>query len=137
MCRDYQEMPVSQVPIQETNKYTGKLFPIGLAIWFRIDVKRHVRRNTTVERRMGKFYTGTSADKRCKLEISAFQKYFLKHQCCISVKLFQTVLPQITAELKSRWAAAELSHGQNSAMLPQGEQRAASGTRSSGHHGHQ
>lgn len=111
-------MPVSQVPIQETNKYTGKLFPIGLAIWFRIDVERHVRRNTTVERRMGKLYIGTSTDKRRKLEISAFENYFLKHQCHISVKLFQTVFPQITAELRGGWAAAELSHRQNSAALP-------------------
>lgn len=81
VCRDYQETPVSQVPIQETNKYTGKLFPIGLAIWFRIDMRRHVRRNTTVASgtRMGKIYTCTSTDERCKSEIPAFENYFLKH----------------------------------------------------------
>lgn len=67
--RDYQEMPVSQVPIQETNKYPGKLFPMGLAIWFRIDMRRQVRSSTTVasEKRMGKIHTGTATDERCKI----------------------------------------------------------------------
>lgn len=74
-------MPVSQVPIQETNKYPGKLFPIGLAIWFRIDVRRRVRSSTTAAsgRRTGKIHTGTATDERCKLEIPAYENSFLKY----------------------------------------------------------
>jgi len=80
-------MPVSQVPIQETNKYPGKLFPIGLAIWFGIDVRRHARRSTT-EMRTGNTHTGTATDERTKLEIPAFENYFLKYSN-ISVTLCQ------------------------------------------------